>query len=574
MKKFVGCLFLTLLLNACSFFGEKINVEQQNNLVFDGIAEKSATKSDVYNSMARAAKYNVDAIANKMLKQIKEARQQPAATKAYNVFYSESEQKNQTLDAALMSLDKAVLFGRSVISESLEENDANVYKNVSANLALSAIALHKKAMFADRNEEKIRKIISKEEKVIKQLEEKEEKLGALNDQQREYLQRLREVTNVFKEIYNRYAAWMQDYDTMTKNRNKNIKLEGRRFYEISDFDVNMPDEKLFAIAMEKNDVFKLAKKENVKLNLQRIMSENVDLYPYVQKMAINGYTVKDEPMMKQLQIRAKKASEKLLTSAMAYERFKNTENKNVVLNDLIQASLVQIATIKQGVIEADHMLKDILDAKKNLDDQIKKMEKNYRLQDMQKVELLHLKAQKFGLLAEESMWQSQRAILLRSLYFALGFNPLEKRTMFEEIAKISQKLIDVFNKDVPLILKAYEKKEVLPLKTQGWAEGDNWLENLMEEQAKVRKVYKSKKNNNNNKESVLQLGAFEHEKNAQNIWKHLSNKYKALAQMEHKIVKSDVAGKLMNKLQVFAPRKFLHELCNEIKSGGDDCFVY
>lgn len=144
----------------------KIEVDE---LVFAQNPEPVKGKLDVYTSMARTVKYNVDVTSQEMNKKIfsTEPNSNPKDI-IQNALNVKAGSDNPLYDS-IRILDYAVLYAMTTLSDNRAYIDSNLYAKSSQNLALAAIKSHKDALFAEKKVKEVRRLIDKEQKKLREI---------------------------------------------------------------------------------------------------------------------------------------------------------------------------------------------------------------------------------------------------------------------------------------------------------------------------------------------------------------------------------------------------------------------
>ena len=186
MKKFVNitCVLSVLaLLAACASSenkaaNKKIEVEE---LVFARDPESIRGKLDVYGSMARGVKYNVDVAVKETNKKLFESKQGMSPQNIIQNMMNVKSGRNNPLYDSLRALDYTVFYALTNLSGNKGFIDANIFTKTSQNLALASIKAHKNALFGEKQLKEIKRLIDKEQKKLNDIKAKEERTGRLTD---------------------------------------------------------------------------------------------------------------------------------------------------------------------------------------------------------------------------------------------------------------------------------------------------------------------------------------------------------------------------------------------------------
>ena len=562
--------------NPASSERNKVEVEE---LVFAMNPEPLNGKADVYTSMARAAKYNTDAAAKNLNKRVfgSGAEQTPRdiIRQALNV----KATPENPLGDSMRILDFSVIYAISVLSGQPAYNENNFYAKSAQDLALAAIKAHKNTLFAEKKIREIRRVIDREQKVLRSLKEKEERNGSLSDAEVEYKKNLEVVLLKLNELMNALIFNEVEYAGLIKTDDKDIRLEGRRFYELEDFD-KKTSLKLFQDAAVRNrSELAIAKDFGIYYDYAAIEHNTGLKYPEISRLEVNGMDINNPRYAAKLEERAEKIAENLLGKVRAYRDSDKPEEKQKLRKEAFDE--LGMAIFAQAEIAYNVVLLDDLEVE-NAARQLKVYDKELRelkkqRQDYKnKIAVLNKQLEIFALQLRQSQIVAERAAAVRALYFYAGLSPFNRTLLRGTLKDIETSLKQAFNRDMIELLAAVKgaPRPEQPVLNNEWAKQDNWLEELVDGRASTpavtssgiySQVYDSYK--------VMQLGAYSARANADKDWRMLSEKYEGLKAYPPYIEAVKSGGKILYRLQVRNPAGGLRDLCNEIRRGGDDCIL-
>ena len=558
----------------------KVEVEE---LVFAMNPEPLKGKADVYTSMARAAKYNVDAAAQNMNKRI--FNQNPNLTPRdiiRNVLNVKAGPENPLYDS-MRILDFSVIYAISALSGNPAYNENNFYAKSAQNLALAAIQAHKNTLFAEKKIKEIKRVTDREQKILKELKAKEGRNGGLSASETEYKKNLEVVLLKLNELKNALIFNEVEYAGLVKVEDKDIKLEGRRFYELEDFD-RKTGLKLFQNAAVRNrNEFAIAKDFGVFYDYAAVEHNAGLKYPEISRLEVNGLDINNPRYADKLEQRAEKIAESLVDKAAAYRRSNKPEEKQKrrkeAFDELGIAIFAQIEVAYNIVLLADLDNENIMRQLKVYDKELRELQKQ-RQDYKNKIAVLNKQLEIFSLQLRQSQIIAERAVALRSLYFYAGFSPFTRTLLKGTIKDIETTLKQGFNQDMVEMLAAV-KRAPQPEKAavkNDWAKQDNWLEKLVDGKTaavsadrSVRPAAAYSPAYDNYK--IMQLGAYSERVNAEKDWQSLSSRYSGLKAHRPHIEAVKSGNKVLYRLQVRNAQGGLAGLCNEIRRGGDDCIL-
>ncbi len=597
MKNYRSCLsFLTvfsLFLAGCAsdetkWGSEKIEVEE---IPFAMEPEKVTGRLDVYQSMARAVKYNVDFTAQNMGKKLKNPSKLTARELLNNVSGAVSGEENPLYNSIRL-LDFSVMFAVANLEDSDAIRNEGIYAKASQYLALAAIRSHQSALFSAKKIAEIDRLLKKQQKILADLEAKQEKNGVLSVEDKEYKKGLEVVVYELVNFKRQLQQNVDEYEKLVKFDGKKLELEGRRFYELEDFDRNYVLDVFQKSAAKNREEFRL---DNVPATYDGIRANIFKAYPEVERLQINGYDAKDPIYINGLIARAKNTAENLVSATLGYARVdsqKVQEKEFVrrkVLNEMGIAIFVQNEIAYNMVKSASGDYEVVAEKVKGLKQEIREKEKNYNLLPDEKLEVLNLKLKLLEAESKESQVLAERAVALRALYFYAGFSPFDQKLMKKDIKQIVTALKAAFKQDlVQMLANSPEPEKKKPAEDANWNKDENWLEEVVEG-GKV--VIPPKKNVSRpaalsvsagvfslygpeaNRRKVMQLGAFSECDNAEKAWKDLQRNYPELAKMQGQVETVTVDGKEIHRLIVQSEKGGFVGICNKLRQAGRGCIL-
>ena len=154
------------LLAACASEKKPLGIAlKTNDLVVNGPVEALPSKVNVYNAMARAAKYNADVSAQNMLKKIYD-EENPKKI-AEGILYSGVDADK--LYNAAKAMDFADIYAMSVLTDNQKYIENTLYAKSAQNLSVAAIKLHREEIFADKQIGQIDRLMKQQGKILKNL---------------------------------------------------------------------------------------------------------------------------------------------------------------------------------------------------------------------------------------------------------------------------------------------------------------------------------------------------------------------------------------------------------------------
>lgn len=564
---------------------------EKDELVFADAPEPAGGKMDVYVSMARAAKYNVDVASQNLNKKI--FNQNPNLKPhdiIQNIMNTNVDDGNPLYDASRV-LEYAIIYAMSNLNANRLFVENNFYMKSSQHLAMAAIRSHQDAWFASRKVKELDRLIRQEQKKVTELNRKMERLGTLGSEDLEYKKNLEVALLKLSEIQKNLAYRVVEYGQLVRVDPKDIELEGRRFYELEDFDKKYSLEIFQEAAVRNRSEFALAKELVQSYNFKDVRAYAIREYPDVARLDINGVDLNTELYNKELTDKALLIANNLVDQVTVFMTTGGSEAKKAAqrkaFDELGAAILAQIEVNYKLVQLADvdyfETSKEISALKK----EIKTLEKAYRLTLEKKLELLNKKIQLVEAEQKLSQINAERAVALRSLYFNAGLSPFSKQILKAPIKDIVVILRNGFNRDLTEMLSAAKEdaaREPAP-EVNDWAKQENWLEVLIDGKSKARPAAKGKAaavlqadkfalyGEEADKLRILQLGSYEQRQNALQDWDMLSERFPELKKFNPGLERSRVGGVLHYRLVVNSPKGGFRDLCNKMRSQQVECLI-
>ena len=569
-----------LMLAACAVSGGGENAKiEAEELVFATNPEPVKGKQDVYASMARAAKYNVDVASHNLHKKI--YNQNPNLRPEDiidNVINSNINDENKLYRASRV-LEFAVIYAVANLSGNQIYADNYFYESSSKHLALAAIRAHQDAWFASRKIKDIDRMVRQESKVVEALNAKEKRNGTLSAAEYDYRKNQEVLLLKMSELRKNLAFTILEYGELTKIEPKKVELEGRRFYELEDFDKDYSIEVFQEAAVRNRKEFALAKEQVKSYAFSEVRRDISNRYPLVSRLDINGLKVENAIYEQELYDKALKIANNLLSAVGAYTRTKpgSSEQQGLrgkAFDELGAAVLTQSEVSYQLVKLADADYETAERTQADLKKEIRRLEKLYRPGNEDKLALLNAKITMLELERRKAQISAERAMALRSLYFNAGLSPFNKTLLKAPIKDISLTLKQSFNQDLIEMMSAVKAQmKALPQTDEGhgWAQSPNWLEEVVA--APVKKKAAASTGIKAGNYQLMQLGAYEDKANADADWQKLAAQFPELKNYTRKIEPAQVDGRQWFRLVVSGDSGKLVESCRRLLAGGYECLL-
>ena len=600
-----GVFVATVMLFGCSSDKKSLTLsENPQDKIVEVETEKLNGRIDVYASMARAVKYNVNPTRLAMAEKLNLGEQKVAArdlmTSVLNV---KAGQESQLYDA-LRVLDFAVVLAEYELENMAAQREDYLFASSAQHLALAAIKAHEDALFALKKIKDIDRETKKELKIIDGLKQKMERTGKLSDADIEYKKGLEVAILEQNQVRNALLTNVAQYAKLIRSDDQKLELEGKRFYELEDFDSNFNLKTFQQTAAANRKELLRAKSDGYDNSFEVIQNKVMQNYPEVEHLQINGYDIKDPLYVDGLVRRAMLVAEDLLVSVLDYRQEKNANRKKayreIVYQDLGTAIFAQVEMAYNLVNLTSLDLSIVRERIAKQKQEIRTKEKGFRGSYKDKLEVLNLKNKLLESEMQESQILAERAVALRSLYFYTGFSPFSPLLLEQNIKLIKNNLKIAFNQDLVNMLfnspKAEPKKWTVSDKD--WAKGENWLENLVDDEKKldathalngkvpalqkekIQSVQTQKVQTKSepaavdyNQRKILQLGAYMQKENADLEWKMLRQLYPELQNKSPKIERAEVNGQMWYRLIVESEDGGWVNLCEKLKNDRFGCIL-
>lgn len=573
-----------LLLSACSFnnSGTDAKIEAEE-LVFATNPEPAKGKQDVYASMARAAKYNVDVASHNLNKKIYGINSNLKSQEIIDSIINANINDENLLYRASRVLDFAVIYATANLSDSRAYVDNYFYESSAKHLALAAIRSHQDAWFATRKSRELDRLARQENKIVENLKNKEKRNGTLTNAEYDYRKNQEVLLLKMAELRKNMSFTLVEYGELTKIEPQKVELEGRSFYELEDFDKDYTIEIFQEAAVRNRKEFALAKEKVKSYAFSEVRHDILEKYPLVSRLDINGLKVENQVYEQELYNKAIKIANNLLNTLAEYKAAsanssQRTSLQQKVFDELGAAILTQVEVSYQLVQLANADYEVAERTQHDLKKEIKRLQKIHRPTNDDKLALLNAKITMLQLEQKKAQIKAERAVALRSLYFNAGLSPLNKTLLKAPIKDVSQSLKQAFNQDLIEMMsatKAQMKISAVSNNEKGWAQGENWLEEVVNSPAntKPRRTKKSSEPIKPGNYQTMQLGAYEDKANAKADWQELSAKFPELKAYKPDIVLAEVDGRQWFRLIVSGNSEKLMRDCLSLRAGGYECLL-
>ena len=568
------------LLTACAGEKKPLGIAlKTNDLVVNSPVEAVSGKINVYNAMARAAKYNADVSAQNIMKKIYD-EQNPKEI-AEGILYSGVDADK--LYNAAKAMDFADIYAMSVLTDNQKYIENALYAKSAQNLSIEAIRLHREEIFADKQISQIDRILKQQGKILKKLNDRMDKSGDLTESEIEYRKDLEVSLNNLDEIKKQLQLVGSEYKQLIATSEKNPELEGKRFYELDDFDKRYTVDVFQDTAMANRREFALAKEKLGGFNAAKARRQAFVDYPPVARLDINGLEIEDNRYEAELFNKAKRVTLNLLAAVEEYKAKPSKEVlKQKVFDELAALVMTQVELAYRLVEKASFEYDANRYKADEVDKTVKMLSKKRNLPNYEKIDLLKKQIEEIALEQKSIQILAERAAALRNLYYLAGLSPFDKNMLKGRVKDIEQTLKQAFNRDLIAMVSAVQENPKWDDGGNAWAHKDNWLEELIEAPAnKSATVSKTAKQNKSIQQkavvkegnTAIQFGAYRDMDNAMSVKKLIQENVPALSGYEFFIDTAVVDGVTYHRLSVKPEVGKLQFLCDEAVASGFDCIL-
>lgn len=590
-KQFYICVAaLTMLLAACSTGKKNLGKYlQTNELVFSGETEPLPQRVNPYTSMARAAKYNADAAVKNIVGKIYDEDVEVTIGKIFD-----TDINGDKLYNALRALDFADIYAMSVLTDNQRYIENNLYAKSAQNLSAAAIRLHRFEILSESKVKEINRLSSQQEKFLKELTNKYENEGFLTESEIGYRKGLEVALNRLEKLKSEMLFDHAEYLKLIQSADEDVKVDGKRFYELEDWDKKYNYDLFADAAVGNRREFVLAKEQLGSFNATKARRRAYVDYPPIARLDINGLAIDDNRYEQALLDKAKNVVASLLDALKEYQSSPSDEVVQQRAFDDLAATVLTQVEIGYHLVEKASLAYDANRYRiSEVKTQINNLEKKKNLPDDEKVDLLNLKVGLLQLEYDSVNFMALRAAALRELYYYAGLSPFDKSVLKEPIKEIEVILKKSFNQDIVALLESAQKQEKWDDGGNSWAHQDNWLEKLIDDpqvaskpadNAKLVKTVKAEDEQktpqkerrivvNAAGKTIIQLGAYSDLENAEADKKEILSVLEYLNQYDIYIEDAVVNGVSYHRMMFKPEPEKLRSLCEEIIESGFDCML-
>lgn len=570
----IACFFSVLtVLSACQSVNPPVDNNQNTNTAIQITPPKR--NLTVEDSIARSLKYNQNDI-QKLIRP--KFLGEEAHQNAFANLRKLREGQTANLSVSLKELDFAVLYTSTNFVSHPDKVDALFNQSTTQNLTLGTIKAHKNALYAHK---KLFELQRKNRQYKKSLETLLKKQKQLSDSDLDYKNKLEDIIDKTNQIIQNLAQNVSDFQQLVKIDSKHISLVGADFYDKTvlppQSSVNPYLEAAFSNRSELIDL--------PTFSLEEIDNKLTDQYPD-NSQQVKGFYIQDTAYQQRLSARADAQASVLLQTMLNYQKAGKNKKKTLrpkLSEELHKAIYLQVETAYQWALKVSADYEAQKATIKELNQNIRKLEKVSRPTTKQKLDLLQAK---LDLLLNENLADqilAEKAMSVVSLLFYSGQIYVTPEFFKKDLSEMSSALSKAFktkvkNSSVPQ-KASLDKKENYDFSNteNNWAHKENWLEDLMAEkpQAPSRKLISQPRESSTDYDTkkVLQLGAFLDKTAAAEYWLKISKEFSGLQKYQPMYQKTCVAGIPLYRLFITSPQGGFKELCINLRHQNYECLL-
>lgn len=514
-------LFLLVSCSSPSPQSTKIEIEQ---LPFSHNPENPKEAIEVWSSMARAAKYNIEVAVDNYTKKLSAAQQAKAPLDALAPFADETSGSNELFNT-YKTLNLAILISQ-------DDKKAH-FQDVAQNLLLAGVSSYHQASFASKKKRDLDREINKKRKDIEALNKKEERINTLSPKDAENKKALEVFLVQIKELEEAFANDLAFFGNLEKVDMATTTFGSQRFFDGSNWDNSLTLENFEKIAQKNNKINNLEVEKN----------ELFKAFPEATRLSLNNMDYKNP----------------LITQEII---LKNNHIVTALLNKKISINKAKVAQIELAYYMVKLAEVVNLEAQLNYQtgyNELKRRQKdNKKLSDVlaQEIEVLRLDRYR-------NQTVSHKTVAIQNLYFLTEPLPLNREFFNPSITEIAKKIKKYTSSNLAEVLAVVEAQKIgiKVGEVSNWTSSENWLEEVVETKSEaLLKKGESK--------SILQLGSYHNYKNANDLVKSLP----ALA-YKPEIERASVDGTTVYRVIIKSENNDLTEICAKLKDSEINCIL-
>ena len=571
LKKICKITYLALvygLLNACSATNLPPNTppkKTENTYQIQIEPQKGRISPDI--SVARSLKYNTNSIKQQSITKF---IGEEAYTNAFNNLKRLKENNQNSISTSLKELDFSILFASVNYYQDNNIIDSLFDNIIAQNLIQGTLKSHKNTLYANKKIFEIRRKIRQYQKQLTFLIKKQSQNPT--DFNSEYKKTLETAIDKLKQIQKEMEQNIHDFKQLTKIDNNNIKLEGKNFFS----ELNLPANS----QASDFQTFGLSNRSELqgfnKLSYNTVSELITYEYP-INDRKIKGFYLQDSTYLQNLAVNGDAQAHKLLETIINYQQAPNRKKNKIkekLEKEFNKAIYLQIELAYALALRTSADYQAQQTNIENIKKEIKYIEKNNRLSNEQKIQLIQLH---INLLENENIADQilgEKAVAVSALNFYAGLNQISPSMLNNDIATLSQEIKKMLSQKISDKQNISSKKQ----KNTHWAKGDNWLEELMTTPQKTPSNSKimSKPVSSRidyNKFTILQMGAYLDKSTAENEWKKLSSEISELQKYQPVYEKNYITGIELIRLYIKSPNGGLKDLCSQLRKKHYECIL-
>jgi len=571
LKKLCKITCLTViygLLSACGTTNQPANIAPQKTEKTHQIQiepQKGRISPEI--SVARSLKYNTDSIKQQTITKF---IGEEAYINAFNNLKRLKENSQNSISTSLKELDFSILYASVNYYKHSNIIDSLFNNIIAQNLIQGTLKAHKNALYANKKIFEIRRKIRQYQKqlaiTIKQQSQNP------TDFNSEHKKTLEIAIDNLKQIQKDMEQNIRDFKQLIKTDNKNIKLEGKRLFAELNLSTEYQSADFQTFALSNREELQDFNKSSYNSVSELVTSE----YP-INDSKIKGFYLQDSTYLQNLAVNGDAQAHKLLQTAVNYQQAPNRKKdkiKEKLEKELKKAIYLQIELAYALALRTSADYQAQLDNIQKIKREIKIIEKNNHPSKEQKIQLiqLHINLLENENIADQIM--GEKAAIITALNFYAGLNQLSPSLLNNDIVTLSQEIKKIFSHK----FSKTQTKSTSHKENNHWAEGDNWLENLMttsEKRSNKPKIMNKPRSSRTdyNKSTILQMGAYLDKSTAEKEWQKLSSEFSELQKHQPIYEKNYITGIELIRLYIKSPNGGLKELCSQLRKKHYECIL-
>lgn len=569
LRKLVGCLAFLLLVSSCSSTQQSVASLEPTKEETKAIRiEPHKGRISPTVAVARSLKYNNDAIKKLMTDKVLGVDAQQNVKQHLQQMKDNS---SGSVAVAIKELDFAILFAAVNYYPTDKEKGLLLNKTVSDLLIQGTLKAHKTALYNAKKIFEVKRKLRQHQKQLTIFIRKQSQ-NSLTEADLQYKKILEDNIDDLKKMQQKMEQEINDYVQLVRVDNKKLDLDGKNFFEQLKLPENADEKAYQLVALENRyelDGF-------ARLSFSDVTGLVTAEYPENEER-IKGFYLQDAVYTKGLVERGDAQAQKLVDVTLEYLKAKPRRKADIAIK--LGKELYKAIYIRQELAFnlAQKAQKDYVAQLHNLKQiqyTLQKLGKISRPNAQQQAEILKMRHELLQNqnLADEIIAEKIATYVSLNLY--TNSNNITSDVWDKNISELADFVKELLMAEV---VKYDDKEDAISLDDKGWAQKENWLEEVME--APKKQVIKEKKImskpllRNNNKLKLMQLGAFLEKSTAEKEWKQLIVDVPELQNYVPVYDNIRLADIPMVRIIVRSDSEDLYQICQKVQNKGHECFL-